>query len=301
MHEMSHQFNVDHCGGACCMNTVLYEWGIHYVTWCDACINTLNANANRRKGYKQWLYLTTDYQGSTDPTQCYYHQRVRESSITINATPYTSPSTPATSSDYHLQFKQWVFTKPTAINITDNPYTFTITADTEAEATFIDVETLTISVTGKGTTNPPPGDYIYEHDTYATVTAIPNSGYVFLYWILYGYMKDYSNPISVEMWTSRSLVGCFSDDIFCLTISILGNGITDPPLGQYYYYRGETVTLTALPKEGYQFRFWLINSYHQSYANPTYLYMDSNYIVLAGFVPMSSKPSLVSGGSSSGC
>lgn len=51
------------------------------------------------------------------------------------------------------------------------------------------------------------------------------------------------------------------------------------------------VSLTAQPKEGYQFKYWWINFYYECYANPIYLYMDFDCIVLARFDPIPSPPS----------
>lgn len=42
---------------------------------------------------------------------------------------------------------------------------------------------LTINPAVGGTTTPPPGNYSYSYATNVTVTAIPDSGYVFDYWI----------------------------------------------------------------------------------------------------------------------
>ena len=63
-----------------------------------------------------------------------------------------------------------------------------------------------------GTTNPTPGTYMYTAGTELNVTAIPESGYSFDYWLLDSEMRT-ENPIAVVMDENHTLEAYFVDDI----------------------------------------------------------------------------------------
>jgi len=67
---------------------------------------------------------------------------------------------------------------------------------------------LTISTTSGGTTNPIPGIHNYESGTIVSVTALPNTNYLFDHWELDG-VWNYSNPISVKMNSDHTLHAVF--------------------------------------------------------------------------------------------
>jgi len=67
---------------------------------------------------------------------------------------------------------------------------------------------LTISAGSGGTTDPPPGSYVYHKGTSVTVTASAYSGYTFDYWLLDG-ATVYGNPITVTMDADHTLKACF--------------------------------------------------------------------------------------------
>jgi len=71
---------------------------------------------------------------------------------------------------------------------------------------------LTITATTGGITNPPPGTYSYTAGTTVNVTAIPNVGYSFDYWLLDGEIEN-KNPITVVMDSNYTLQAYFVDDI----------------------------------------------------------------------------------------
>jgi len=77
---------------------------------------------------------------------------------------------------------------------------------------------LTVSSSAGGTTSPAPGTYLYDYSSSVTVTAIPNLGYVFNYWLLDG-SAYYQNPITVTMNSDHSLEAYFN--IPTLSISAL--------------------------------------------------------------------------------
>ena len=71
---------------------------------------------------------------------------------------------------------------------------------------------LTIISTEGGTTDPVPGNYTYVNGTVVSITAIPNPGYSFDYWLLDGEIET-ENPISILMDSNHVLEAYFVDDI----------------------------------------------------------------------------------------
>jgi len=69
--------------------------------------------------------------------------------------------------------------------------------------------TLTITTTAGGTTSPAPGPHTYGWGEVATVSAIPNPGYVLDHWELDGSNVGAPNPISVTMYTNHTLRAVF--------------------------------------------------------------------------------------------
>jgi hypothetical protein len=63
-------------------------------------------------------------------------------------------------------------------------------------------------------TIPPSGSYHYNTDTYARVTAIPESGSLFYKWSVDGVDSGSENPIFVKMDTNHFISAIFVKDIF---------------------------------------------------------------------------------------
>jgi len=71
---------------------------------------------------------------------------------------------------------------------------------------------LTITTTTGGTTNPDPGTYIHPAGAIVNVTAFPNIGYSFSYWLLDGNTRT-ENPMSVIIDANHTLEAYFIDNI----------------------------------------------------------------------------------------
>jgi uncharacterized repeat protein (TIGR02543 family) len=69
--------------------------------------------------------------------------------------------------------------------------------------------TLAIGTTTGGTTSPAPGSYLYNSGATANVSAIANTGYVFLGWTLDGADVGTANPIAVTMGSNHGLFANF--------------------------------------------------------------------------------------------
>lgn len=83
--------------------------------------------------------------------------------------------------------------------------------------------TLSISATSGGTTNPSPGTYTYDSGSSVTVTAKPNSGYEFWYWVVDGDTTNYTpeeNPITITMDQDHTLEAYFYYKSTCPTLFV---------------------------------------------------------------------------------
>jgi hypothetical protein len=145
--------------------------------------------------------------------------------------------------------------------------------------------TLTVSSGGNGTTDPAPGEHQYLENTLANVTADPDGGYFFDYWLLDGNSST-QNPISVVMYGNRTLQAVFREAMhYDLTI-LTGDGedgYTDPSAGTYEdILEGTPVEVTANANTGFLFDHWLLDG-SPSTQNPISVTMDSNHVLQAFF------------------
>jgi len=104
-----------------------------------------------------------------------------------------------------------------------NPITVTMDAAMNASAEYAPVapNTLTITATSGGTTSPLPGTYSYSSGTNVTVTAIPDSGYVFDHWELFSAdINSTANPIVVTLNMNHTLNAIFLPAPPQLTVTI---------------------------------------------------------------------------------
>lgn len=145
---------------------------------------------------------------------------------------------------------------------------------------------LGISAQGGGSTDPAPGVYTFDEGENVSVLAIPLPGdYYFDHWTLDG-VEYTSNPITVVMDDDHSLVAYFSTSPpppppkFNLTISVSGEGTTDPPPGVYEYESGVTVTVTA---SGGSFDHWMLDGVSRT-ENPVDVVMDADHTLQAVFL-----------------
>jgi len=69
--------------------------------------------------------------------------------------------------------------------------------------------TLTLSVTGSGTTNPPPGTHTYTNGAEVPVQAISNAGWSFDHWVLDETVQVDMNPVPITISRDRSVKAVF--------------------------------------------------------------------------------------------
>jgi len=118
--------------------------------------------------------------------------------------------------------------------------------------------TLTMAVSGNGSTNPSVGDHIYTENDVVDISADPDDG-----WYFDGWSRDVADPGSasttVTMDGDKTVTANFSPEgvtTYTLTISINGQGTTSPPEGDYTYAEGTVVDISANPASGWQFVNW---------------------------------------------
>jgi hypothetical protein len=154
--------------------------------------------------------------------------------------------------------------------------------------------TLTINATAGGTTSPPPGNYTYGYKANVTVTAIPDSGYIFDYWMNGFWLMGNQNPNMIMMTQNVSLEAVFENASSAqrtLTITAAAGGTTDPPPGNYTYGYMANVTVTAIPDDGYVFDHWT-SIYGDNFGtqNPLMLMMNWNFTIQPLFENATSGP-----------
>jgi len=116
---------------------------------------------------------------------------------------------------------------------------------------------VTINVVGNGTTLPAAGTSPWDYGSVVMITATPATGWQFVRW-----EGDFSVPnpevpnfAEVEVDGPKTVTAVFEQITYTLTISVAGDGTTDPPTGGVYT-SGTPVTITAQPADGWNFARW---------------------------------------------
>lgn len=146
------------------------------------------------------------------------------------------------------------------------------------------LNTLIVTATIGGTTDPPPERYDYEEGTSAIVTAIPDASYRFDHWELDGTVRT-ENPITIVMDSDYSLRAVFkliSPPQYVLTIASTSGGTTSPTPGTYPYTEGSVVSIAAIPNSAYRFVNWTLDGATRT-ENPISVTMDQNHSATANF------------------
>jgi len=111
---------------------------------------------------------------------------------------------------------------------------------------------LTITTTSGGTTSPVPGTYSYDYGSYVSVTAIPDSCYIFDHWELDSVDVGSANPYSVLMDDDHALHAVFTYSPPSLSVSI------NPPSASIFL--GDSVSFTSTKSGGtspYTYQWYL--------------------------------------------
>jgi hypothetical protein len=182
-----------------------------------------------------------------------------------------------------------------------NPAMITMNWDSTIQPIFenasIAQRTLTINAAPGGTTDPSPGNYTYAYGVNVTVTAIPDSGFIFDMWASgFGFMGN-QNPNTLMMVQNISLQPIFENASTAqrtLTINAAVGGTTDPSSGSYVYTYMTNVTVTATSDSGYEFDHWMMGSGNNfGDQNPLYLTMSWNFTIQPVFENATSGPRIL--------
>ncbi len=134
----------------------------------------------------------------------------------------------------------------------------TMDMDRSVTAVFATADhTVTISVSGSGTTLPAPGTYGYIDGRTASVQAIPDNDAV----AFDGWTGDIVSEFSFISFTvdgdiSIEAVFVSSDHVLTVSHAGAGSGMTDPNPGTYGYVDGSIATVVAMPDAGSYFGGW---------------------------------------------
>lgn len=142
--------------------------------------------------------------------------------------------------------------------------------------------TLTVQLSGGGSTDPAPGAYSFDLGTVAEVTAATDSGWFFDHWEVDGVPAGSAVPLQVTMDADHTVLALFLRSAYQLILSIGGSGTTTPEPGTYSYGYGTTATLEAFPDAAWSFAHWEING-SVSGENPVSLLMTADQVVEAVF------------------
>lgn len=143
---------------------------------------------------------------------------------------------------------------------------------------------LTLTKTSGGITNPSSSGW-YDAGTIVSVTAIPDTYYLFDHWELDSVNIGSDNPYNVTMDTAHTLHAVFVQEMSTLTISVTTGGTTDPSSGEHVYPAGTYVTVTALPDEHYILDHWELDSVDVGSENPYIVFLNPNHTLHAVFAP----------------
>ncbi|HML03684.1 MAG TPA: InlB B-repeat-containing protein [Candidatus Bathyarchaeia archaeon] len=154
---------------------------------------------------------------------------------------------------------------------------------------------LTIRAAANGSTNPSAGNYTYSYGANVTITATPNSGYIFDFWVgQNGNFMGYANPMMINIDYNATLQPVFenaSTATRTLTINASSGGTTSPPPGNYTYPYMTNLAITAIPNSGYVFDHWVMNSGGNSgNQNPTQFTINWNTTIQPIFENATSGP-----------
>ncbi len=141
-------------------------------------------------------------------------------------------------------------------NGTDETIDITMDSYKEVTAVFEEIVeyNLTINVEGEGTTDPAEGNHTYEEGTEVSVEAVPAEGWKFVEWT--GNIVGKDPVINVTMIADQSITAVFEEVEYDLTISVDGEGTTDPAEGTHTYEEGTEVTVESTASEGWKFIEW---------------------------------------------
>ena len=230
--------------------------------------------------------LTIAVIGSGTTTPSGVHSYPNGTNVTITATPAT-----------YWNFVNWTTTgNISEIDDPDSPSTtVTVDANKTVIANFAQVnKTLTMAVSGGGTTTPAIGPHSYVNGTVVNITAIPNAHRGFVNWTTTGDISEIDDPDSdsttVVVDENKTVTANFAV-AYNLTVTVTPagqgnkvkvNGVAPASYPKVYpFVTGTDVTLEAVAASGYVFDEW--SGGVTGSTNPTHIIINANKTVTAKF------------------
>gem|GEM_PF-848196 len=221
--------------------------------------------------------------GSVSPTVG-QHTRAAGTVVTIIATPASG-----------YQFVGWSGDMGTIANVNAASTTITMNDDysiiANFEETAVTYYTLTMAVTGSGSTSPAVGQHTYAAGTLVPIVATPTGGYYFVNWT--GNVGTIANvnaaSTTITMNGNYSITANFAaipPGQYSLTVSSgAGGSVTTPGEGTFTYVSGTVVDLVATPAGSYEFVNWTgnVGTIANINAPSTTITMNGDYSITANF------------------
>ena len=221
------------------------------------------------------LRTSTCGQGTTDPAPIDYiqdwqgHAYTQGANTLITATP-----------DSGWAFDHW----EGDASGTTNPLTVTMDTSKSILAVFSPLYTLTTAVSGNGTISPAPGTHEYPRGAPITISATPDTGWVFDHWE--GPLSGSANPTVLQPTGTTTLTAVFlpapsGGQSYTLTTAAIGTGTVDPAPGDHVYSAGTQALISATAAPGWTFDHWQGDA--SGFDNPLCLNINANRSVTAIF------------------
>ena len=200
------------------------------------------------------------------------HSYINGSVVDITATP-----------DLYWNFVNWTGDVADSGSASTN---VTVDGNKTVTANFVRLNyTLTMNVSGNGTTVPAVGNYSYANGTVVDITATPDA-----YWNFVNWTGDVADPGSastnVTVDANKTVTANFVRLNYTLNMSVTGNGTTTPVVGPHSYLNGTVVNITATPDLYWNFVNWTGDVADPGSAS-TNVTVDGNKTVTANFVQLS--------------
>jgi len=171
----------------------------------------------------------------------------------------------------------------------ENQIIITMDGNKSITATFTEnLYTLTIYIDGNGNVSKNPENATYTYGAVVELTATAELGWTFSHWS--GALSGSDNPTSLTITENTTVTAHFTQNQYTLTINIIGEGnVNKDPLQETYTY-GQTVTLTAIPNEGWNFSGWSGDINGTDYS--VQITIDDNKTITATFIHVNRPPQI---------
>jgi uncharacterized protein YkwD len=192
-------------------------------------------------------------------------------------------------------FVNWTGDVETIADVNSSRTTITMNGDYFIIANFARITvtyyTLTVAVSGSGSTSPAMGQHTYATGTVVPITGTPAGGYCFVNWSgdvgTIASVTAASTTITINGdYSITANFGEVSMEQFDLTTSsTTGGSVTVPGEGAFTYGAGTVVGLTATPDTGYRFDGWMgdVGTIANVNAASTTITMSGSYSIRADF------------------